>query len=98
MTTHTGRQFTHTFGQRFRVYWPGRAVAIPGLDLNIMTEDNAGDNETQRAAAVSELPSSPIMASGSSKFGRTRAGVSRRAVDNSRSGGEHSDGEGGPNL
>ncbi|MGQ0716347.1 MAG: hypothetical protein ACT4NP_03355 [Pseudonocardiales bacterium] len=30
-----------------------------------MTDDNASDNEAQRAAAVSGLPSYPIVASGS---------------------------------
>lgn len=49
-------------------------MAIPGLGLNIMTDDNAGDNEAQRAVAVSGLPSSPIVVSGSEQVWENEGG------------------------
>ncbi len=39
-----------------------------------MTDDNAGDNKTQRAAAVSGLPSSPIVACSSEQVWENEGG------------------------
>ncbi len=66
MTTHTGWQFTaHLLDNAFRRLLAGTSSGNIGIGLNTMTDDNASDNEAQRAAAVSGLPSYPIVASGS---------------------------------
>lgn len=40
---------------------PGRAAGIPRLDVNIMTDSDAEDHETEPAAAASVPPSSPVV-------------------------------------
>ncbi len=84
MTTHTGRHSPRTFWTTlFGVYWLGRAVAIPELDLNIMTTMSATTRPCGRPSPGYPPPRLwPLVLS---KSGRTRVGVSRKAVDNSRS-------------